>query len=44
MYLAMMVELVELGTLEEQVILNEHANLGPVAGAAVRAPSLGGEA
>jgi heme exporter protein C len=44
MYLAMMVKLVELGSLEEQVILNEHANLGPVAGAAVRAPSLGGEA
>jgi len=43
MYVAMMVKLVELAKLEEEVILMDQSDLGPVAGAAVVAPSLGGD-
>ncbi|MEZ5176275.1 MAG: cytochrome c biogenesis protein CcsA [Acidimicrobiia bacterium] len=43
MYVAMMFKLVELGKLQDQVLLAEHADAAPVAGSAVTAPSLGGE-
>lgn len=41
MYVAMMSKLVELGKLEEQVILADRSSTAPVAGSAVTAPSLG---
>lgn len=44
MYVAMMVKLVELARLEEEVILMEQSDRGPVAGEAVSAPNLGGDA
>lgn len=44
MYVSMMVKLVELARLEEDVLLMERSDLGPVAGAAVSAPNLGGDA
>lgn len=44
MYGAMMFKLVELGKLEERVILTDQSSATPVAGAAVTAPSLGGGA
>ena len=43
MYAAMMVKLVELARLEEEVILMERSDDGPVAGEAVSAPTLRGE-
>lgn len=43
MYVAMMFKLVELGKLEEQVMLSERSSAMPVAGSAVTAPSLGGD-
>ncbi len=44
MYVAMMFKLVELGKLEEQVILGDLSSAAPVAGSAVTAPTLGGDA
>ena len=41
MYIAMMVKRMELARLEEQVLRSEQSDAGPVAGAAVTAPSLG---
>ncbi len=43
MYVAMMVKRMELARLEEQVLRAEQSDSGPVAGAAVTAPSLGGD-
>jgi heme exporter protein C len=43
MYVAMMVKRMELARLEEQVLRAEQSDSGPVAGAAVSAPSLGEE-
>jgi heme exporter protein C len=43
MYVAMMVKRMELARLEEQVLRAEQSDAGPVAGAAVTAPSLGEE-
>jgi heme exporter protein C len=43
MYIAMMVKRMELARLEEQVLRAEQSDAGPVAGAAVTAPSLGEE-
>lgn len=44
MYVALMSKLVELGKLEEQVILADRSSTAPVAGSAVTAPFLGGDA
>lgn len=43
MYIAMMVKRMELARLEEKVLRAEQSDSGPVAGAAVTAPSLGGD-
>jgi heme exporter protein C len=43
MYVSMMVKRMELARLEEQVLRAEQSDAGPVAGAAVTAPSLGEE-
>jgi hypothetical protein len=43
MYVAMMFKRIELASLDDDVLISEQTSSGPVAGAAVTTPDLGGD-